>query len=394
MKYIVLYKLYSISMKINFYLILCLSLCLIACSNSNNKKAMADVHYTEVGIRDIPVYQTYIGETSGCSNVDITTRVDGWLMASHFTEGTFVTKGQLLYTIDDLPLQTQVDAAKATLAEANTRLIKAKSDYDRIKPLADINALSKRELDNAQAVYNAARSEVEIAEAQLRRTEIELSYTKITAPKSGLIGMSNVSTGAFVSKGTGTFTTISDIEQISVTFSITENDYLIFRKMMMKSGDDIGKKPDIPITLILNDGAVFSDKGWLDVIDRGINPTTGSMLVSAMFDNKEHLLRPGQYAKIRIQVGTLKDAVIVPQSAVNQMQNLYQVVVLTAENKLEPRMVEVGERIGSNWVVKSGLTAGEKVVSLGNVNLIKADIPLNPVVLQWDYDKTLNDELK
>jgi len=385
-------------MKIKFYVVSCLFLCLYGCSGTDSgKKVLPDVRFTEVGIRDIPVNQTYVGQTYGLSDIDIQARVDGWLTGIHFKEGTFVSKGQLLYTIDDLSIQTKVDAAKASLAEANTKLVKAKSDYERIKPLADMNALSKRELDNAIASYDAALSEVDIAEARLKNNEIELGYTRITAPITGLIGISKMQVGAYVSRGIGAsqaLNTISEIDKIRVRFSITENNYLSFRKAIMESGGDlIGKKQNIPITLILNDGTVYPETGQLDIVDREINPATGAMLVQAIFDNKENMLRPGQFVKIRIQTEVLKDALVVPQSTVNQMQNIYQVVVLTAENKLETRIVEVGDRIGSNWIIKKGVSAGEKVVTVGNISLIKADIPLNPVDMNWDYDKTMNDNL-
>ena len=198
------------------------------------------------------------------------------------------------------------------------------------------------------------------------------------------------SSSATVELAAKALNTISEIDKIRVRFSINENNYLSFRKAILESGEAPDKKKqNIPITLILNDGTVYPETGHLDIIDREINPTTGALLVQAIFDNKEKMLRPGQFVKIRIRTETLKDAVVVPQSAVNQMQNIYQVFVLTSENKLEPRIVEVGDRIGSNWVVEKGLSAGEKVVTLGNVNLIKADIPLNPVDMGWDYDKTM-----
>jgi membrane fusion protein (multidrug efflux system) len=384
-------------MKIKVYVILSLLFCLYSCTNTDNsKKGAPDVHFTEVGIRDIPLFQTYVGQTYGLSDIDIQARVDGWLMGIHFEEGTFVSKGQLLYTIDDLSIQTKVDASRASLAEANTKLVKAKSDYDRIKPLADMNALSKRDLDNAIAMYDAAKSEVEIAESRLKSSEIELGYTRITAPITGLIGISKAQVGAYVSRGVGAsqaLNTISQIDKIKVRFSITENNYLSFRKAIAESGEALaGKKQNIPVTLLLNDGTIYPETGHLDIIDREINPTTGALLVQAIFDNNEKILRPGQFVKVRLQVETLKDAIVVPQSAVNQMQNVYQVFILTQENKLETRIVEVGDRVGSNWVIKKGLSAGEKVVTLGNVNLIKADVPLNPVDMQWDYDKTMNDQ--
>jgi len=380
-------------MQRKFYIILSLLFCLCACFDANkNKNASPDVHFTEVGVCDIPLFQTYVGQTYGLSDIDIQARVDGWLTGIHFKEGTFVTKGQLLYTIDDLPIQAKVDASRASLAEANTKLVKAKSDYDRVKPLADINALSKRDLDNALAMYDAAKSEVEIAEARLKSSEIELGYTRITAPITGLIGISKVQVGAYVSRGIGAsqaLNTISEIEKIRVRFSITENNYLSFRKIILEGGEVApGKEPGIPITLILNDGTVYHETEPL-TIDREISPTTGALQVQAVFDNKDKLLRPGQFVKIRLQVELLKDAIVVPQAAVNQMQNVYQVFILTSENKLEARMVEVGERVGSNWVIKNGLAAGERVVALGNVNLVKADIPLNPVDMKWDYERTM-----
>ncbi len=350
-----------------------------------------DVHYTEVGVRTIPMFQTYVGQVYGLSDIDILSRVDGWLTGIHFKEGTHITKGQLLYTIDDLPIKTKISAAKASLAEANSRLVKSKADYDRVKPLAEMNALSKRELDNAFATLEAAKAEVKMAKAQLKNCEIELGYTRITAPISGLIGMSRLHVGDYVSRGLGAsqaLNTISEIQQIRVKFAVSENNYLEFRRAIKAKGDKM--KENIPMSLILNDGSVYPETGRLDIIDREINPTTGAILVQAIFDNKDNFLRPGQYVKVSIKTGQLDSAIIVPQSTVNQMQNIYQVFILNKDNKLEARIVEVGERIGTNWVIKKGLTAGERVATLGNLSILKADAPVNAIDMKWNYDETPN----
>lgn len=371
---------------------LCLLCGLYSCKNGVGSKRMSrDVHYTEVGVRTIPMFQTYVGQVYGLSDIDILSRVDGWLTGIHFKEGTHITKGQLLYTIDDLPIKTKISAAKASLAEANSRLVKSKADYDRVKPLAEMNALSKRELDNAFATLEAAKAEVKMAKAQLKNCEIELGYTRITAPISGLIGMSRLHVGDYVSRGLGAsqaLNTISEIQQIRVKFAVSENNYLEFRRAIKAKGDKM--KENIPMSLILNDGSVYPETGRLDIIDREINPTTGAILVQAIFDNKDNFLRPGQYVKVSIKTGQLDSAIIVPQSTVNQMQNIYQVFILNKDNKLEARIVEVGERIGTNWVIKKGLTAGERVATLGNLSILKADAPVNAIDMKWNYDETPN----
>ncbi len=382
--------------KLKYFLALFFLCGLYSCSNIENKqKVSPDVYFTEVGVRTVPVFQTFVGQTYGLSDIAIQSRVEGWITGIYFKEGSFVKKGDLLYTIDDLPTQTKIDAAKASLAEANINLVRAKSDYDRVKPLADMNALSKRDLDNAVASYDAAKSEVEIAKAVLKNNQIEHGYTRIVSPITGLIGMSKVQIGDYVSRGIGAsqaLNTVSEIDQIRVRFSITENDYLTFRRAIIANGGKLSSDNELPMTLILTDGTIYPEQGRFDIIDREINATTGALLIQAIFENKERILRPGQFVKVRIQTEILDNAIIVPQSTVNQMQNIYQVFVLNPKNKLEARIVEVGDRIGKNWVIKSGLKQGEKIVNVGNIAVIKGDAVVRPIDMKWNYDDALNTE--
>lgn len=255
-----------------------------------------------------------------------------------------------------------------------------------------MNALSKRQLDSAYATLRSAESEVEIAKSQLTNYEIELGYTRISAPISGLIGMTAVHVGDYVTTGESSsqvLNTISDIQQVRVKFSITEDDYLNFYRAGKVGSDNTSVK--LPITITLADGSAYPEPGTFDFANREINPSTGSMLLQAIFDNHDQFLRPGQFVKVRVQTGEIKDAVIVPQSTVTQIQNTYQVTVLTDNNTLETRMVDVGDRIGNNWIITKGLSKGERVAALGNQALLRSNVPVNPVDMKWNYDQGVSD---
>jgi membrane fusion protein, multidrug efflux system len=351
-----------------------------------------DVNVVAAGQRAMPVYSEYVGQTLGETDVEIRPRVEGWVTGVYFKEGSSVRKGQLLYTIDDQPLRNQIDQANGQLAEANTRLVRDKNDLDRVRPLAEINALSKRDLDAAEANYKASKSEVSVAQAKLRNAHIELSYTRITAPLSGIIGISKVQVGDFVSPQASTpINTVSSLGDVRVRFSITENEYLKFIRRHTDSGQTRrpGEGRKVPIQLILSDGTPFPEPGTIDLANRQIDPETGSLLMQASFQNKSGLLRPGQYVKVKAMVEEVPDAVLVPQQAVNQMQNIFQVFVVNDSNKITPRIVQPGIRVGRNWIITDGLKAGEKVAMIGNA-VIKPNSVIKPVLMAWDYDSTVS----
>lgn len=360
-------------------------------SDKKDPKAVPsfDVNVVPVGTKTVPVFKEYVGQTYGKSDVSIQSRVDGWITGIHFKEGDYVKQGQLLYTIDDQPIQNKIEAASARLAQANTQLVRTKADLDRVQPLADMNALSKRDLDAAKAAYNAAKEEVNIAQAGLQNSKLELSYTRITAPISGIIGLSKMQVGDYVGKlGSAPLNTVSSTDRVRVRFSVSETEFLTYLKAVSekKSGE---LSPNMPVSLLLSDGTVYDEPGSIDLANREIDPQTGSIIVQALISNTKAILRPGQYVKLKVKTGEYADALLVPQQAVNQLQNIYQVFVLNDSSKLTPTIIQVGERVGSNWIIKSGITAQTKVAVIGSA-VIKPNTPVKPVMMRWSYDSTSN----
>ena len=351
-------------------------------------KPIPEVNVVNVGVATVPIMKEYVAQTYGKADIAIQSRVDGWVTGIHFKEGSFVKQGQLLYTIDDQPIQTRIDAANARLAQVNTQLVKAKSDLERVEPLTAMNALSKRDLDAARAAYQAAQYEVEVAKASLQNSKIELSYTRITAPVSGYIGISKYQIGDYVGKlGAAALNTISNTEKSRVRLSVTEAEFLAYLKAIAankKNALEVAR----PVNLLLSDGTVYNETGTIDLANREIDPATGSIIIQAVFPNPSAILRPGQYVKLRMQTGNVENAILVPQQAVIALQNIYQVLVVTDSSKVVPVMVKPGMRVGANWIITEGLTADKKVAIVGNA-IVKPNSVIKPVNFPWNYSNTL-----
>jgi membrane fusion protein (multidrug efflux system) len=367
-----------------------LLLSLVSCKDDESKKqdVSPDVNVVVAGKESLPVFSEYVGQTYGLADINIQPRIEGWITGMYFKEGSLVQKGSLLYTIDDESTLNQVDAAKADLARAQTLMIKNKSDLDRVVPLAEMNALSQRDLDASTAAYEASKNEVKVSEARLANMKIQLSYTRMLAPITGIIGISKVQVGEYVSKQalTNGINEISSLGEVRVRFPVSENDYLVFVRRY-KADPDANNFAAIPVELILGDGSVFGEKGNLQLTNRQIDPATGSILVQAIFKNAQGILRPGQYVRVRFQTDEYKNAVVIPQQAVNQLQNIYQVYLLTDSNKIKPAIIKVGSRVGSNWVVQEGLKEGDKVAILGS-GFVNTSMIVKPVEVKWNYDST------
>jgi membrane fusion protein, multidrug efflux system len=367
----------------------CLLILISSCKEEEKKTAVSpEVNVVVAGKENIPVYNEYVGEVYGLSDVNIDPRVQGWITGIYFKEGSLVQKGSLLYTIDDQPFLNSVDAAKAEVARTQTLMDNKRSELDRVKPLAEMNALSQRDLDDAKASYAAAQNEVQIANSRLANAQIELGYTRITAPITGIIGISKVQIGDYVkqiSAGNG-INAISSLGDVRVRFPISENDYLNFQREFNKD-PKANNFREVPVELILGDGTVFGEKGNLQLTNRQIDPNTGSILIQALFKNSSGVLRPGQYVKVRFRAGEFKDAVLIPQQSVNQLQNVFQVFLLTDSNKLKPTLIKVGSRVGSNWIVTDGIKEGDKIVIVGST-FLNPTMVVKPVMLKWNYDST------
>ena len=362
------------------------SAALVACSHEKEQKQalIPEVKVVAAVSRSLPVYTEFTGETYGQADVAIIARADGPVTGIHFKEGQSVQKGQLLYTIDDPQLKNALQIARSQLTAQQVLLAKAKSDFDRVEPLARINALSKRDLDAARAQYEAQLSVVDAAGASYTNAQVQESYTRIESPITGVIGISRVAVGDFVSRSSQPLSTVSSTDDMRIRFTISENEFLRYQKEMAARQD---KRP-IELDVVLSDGSLFPAKAVVDFADRSIDPMTGSMLVQARLENKNGLLRPGQFVKVRAQSDQLDNAVLVPQQAVRQLQTLYQVMVIDKDNILTPRPVKPGRRIGSNWVITEGLKPGERVGMVGNA-IIQPGKPVVPVAMPWSYDSTL-----
>ena len=325
----------------------------------------------EAARKDVPLSIEMVGTTLGTQDVAIRARVEGFLESIDFQEGTFVQKGDLLYTIDAQPFQAKLVEAQSQLAAAQTNLAKAESDLARIRPLAEMKAVSEQDLDGAVAMEAAARAGVQASEAAVDLAEINLSYTRIMAPITGLIGLTKARPGEFVGRDPSpvVLNTLSDIEPIRVRFSISEREYLIMARTYLAKHDGDGRsdlsgeKSDL--ILILADGSVHEHMGQAIAAAQSIDQETGTFTVDASFPNPGGLLLPGQFARIRAMYQTLEDVVVIPRQAISEMQSLFRVYVVNSSNVVEAKEVELGPVTGDDVVIESGLGAGEMVIVEG-----------------------------
>ncbi|MGL2962732.1 efflux RND transporter periplasmic adaptor subunit [Flavobacterium sp. RSB2_4_14] len=345
-----------------------------------------EVSVVQVLQQDVNLESEYTGQTFGQSDIQINPRVDGVIESLNFKEGSVVTKGELLYTIDPLPYQAKLSQAEGALAEVEARLAKTKSDYDMMVPLAKMNAVSQRELIAAKSSYNASLASLKASKANLDNARIELGYCRIVAPISGLIGISKVRQGDYVRPGaTSVLNTISDLGDVRVRFTMSEQEYLrIFREVSKK--DSSLKGAGKTVSLTLSDGSLYSETGKISFADRQIDPTTGAVTFEAGFANPDRLIRPGQYVKIGVVTDIRKNALLIPQRSVIEMQGIFQVYVLDKDNKVEMKIIQVGPAYKDSYVVIDGLTADDKV-AMGGTSLLKNGSVITPKLTEWSPGK-------
>ncbi len=356
-----------------------------SCSEEQKKQLPPpDVKVVEVVQKDITNKVDFVGEVYGFQDISIRARVSGFLDGIHFKEGSHVKKGQLLYSIDPQPFEAEVAAQQSTLAEAKSVYAKAQSDLKRYKPLAETNAVSQADLDGAQLQFEAAEAKVEAAKANLEIAQIKLGYAKIYSPIDGVIGKSLAKVGEVVGQAPLiVLNTVSNMKDIHVEFFLPENQYLRTAQILRASPELIkeSEEHDGLLELVLADGSVHGYKGSINFIDRGVNSTTGTILIQTTFKNPDGLIRPGQYAKVRIPVN-YNNAIIIPQKCVRELQGQYSVFSVNAENKVETRQIEVGTKVGDMWIVTKGLNAGEKVLIEG-LQKVRNGVTVSPEVVEF-----------
>lgn len=340
-----------------------------------------DVMVYQTEAQEVPIYQEFVGQLFGFKDIAIRARVEGFLEGIHFQEGSEVKKGTFLYTLESQPFKEKVAAQMSKLAGAKTMLVKTESDLNRIRPLAEQNAVSESDLDSAVANYKASMAMVEAEEANLRAVKIQLGYTKIYSPITGIIGKTKAKVGDFVGRSPNPviLNMVSRTDTILVEFFITESQYLRIARYYLSGDASTDNTIRANLELILADGSVYGHKGRADFINREVDPTTGAMLIQASFPNPDGLLRPGQFGKVKVKVRVVEDGILIPQRCVTELQGFYSVFVVDESNRIKRKQVKVGPRIKQFRLVTEGLKSGEKVVYEG-LQKVKDGAIIRPVV--------------
>jgi membrane fusion protein, multidrug efflux system len=340
------------------------SLALVACGDKPAPSPVTPtVEVVQVAQRDVPIYMEWIGSLDGNVNAVIRPQVTGYLVKQNYREGDFVKQGQPLFEIDPRTFESAVEEAKGLRAQQVARFETTRANLDRIKPLAALNAVSQKDLDDATGAHLSAKAQLEAADASLKTAKLNLGFTKIVSPVTGIAGIAKAQIGDLLSPSMTTeLTTVSTVDPIKVYFNISEREYLKIANAALAAGS----KPErVPLELFLVDGSLYPQQGKVAVLNRQVDTSTGTFKVAALFPNPDNLLRPGQYGKIRATMSVDKGALLVPQRAVTEIQGKYLVAVVGADNKVDIRPVTVGERIGTEWIVSKGLQPGEQVVAEG-----------------------------
>ena len=320
------------------------------------------VQVVEAMQRDVPIYMEWVATLDGNINAVIRPQVTGYLIRQNYREGDLIKQGQMMFELDPRTFEAAVDEAKGIRAQKVARFDTTSANLARIKPLAEKNAVSQKDLDDATGAFQSAKAELEAADANLKTAKLNLGFTRITSPITGIAGIAKAQIGDLLSPSGDALTTVSSVDPIKVYFNVSEQEYL----KVANAANAAGKTPkDVPLDLILVDGSTYPHQGKVAVLNRQADVTTGTFKVAALFPNENNLLRPGQFGRVRATTKVVKDALLVPQRAVTEMQGKFLLAVVGADNKVDIRPVVVGDRIGSDWLIAEGLKPGEKVIAEG-----------------------------
>jgi membrane fusion protein, multidrug efflux system len=355
---------------------------LTGCMSGSDQKAIQpqEVQIVTVVSQPVPVAFPFGGQTESSHQVEIVARVSGFLQKISYKEGDVVQEGQILFVMDQKPFLTQVAAAKGTVENRKAQLWTAKASYDRIKPLAELDAASKSDLDNATGQLHSAQASVYEAEAQLEKAKLDLSYAIIRSPIRGVTGKSMLREGAYLSVvgQSSQLTYVAKIDPIWVTFNISQNDQALFEREVQAGRLAPPKGHQYEVEVELGDGTRYPYGGKVNFADPSFSKDTGSFQIRASLSNPKGVLRPGMFVKVYFKGAQRLNAVVVPQKAVQQSANGHVVFVVNDEGLAEARPVKVGEWIGNNWLIQEGLKAGDRVIVTGFQKLAPG-MPVKPV---------------
>jgi membrane fusion protein, multidrug efflux system len=368
--------------------LLCASLLVFAalagCSSKEEKPAPPPPGVTIAPVlqKEVPIHQEWVGTMAGNVDADIRPKVDGFLLKRVYTEGSYVQKGQPMFELDPRQAQAGVEQAQGKLERARASLAQAQIDVKRYTPLVAQRAVSQAELDKALSMERAATAEVDADQAVLDNAKLNLGWTTVTSPISGIAGVAKVAVGDLMTPNT-VMTTISNVDPIYVDVNIAEQDYLRFRR---EKPTGTGNQN---LELILGDSSVYPHRGRVLFLNREVDSRTGTIQVRGEFPNPGNVLRPGQYARVRAVTEVRKGALLIPQQAVSELQGVYQVGVVGSDNKVAIKTVKLGPQFGDMWVVESGLEAGENVVVDG-LQRVKTGVTVAPTPFKDTQTNTLN----
>jgi len=318
--------------------------------------------------KDVPVVREWVGLTYGMVNADILAQVSGYLLSQHYVDGSLVKKGQLLFQIDPRPFKAAFDQAVGELEKAKAALIRDEANAKRAVDLLKKNVISREQYDDQIQAFESSKAAVAAAEASVEQARLNLEFTSITAPVEGLAGIAKAQVGNLIGPSSGTLTTVTMVDPIKAKFFISENEYLTYVKPYFGDPQDLVKvaqRGGLGLQILLSDNTIYPHPGRLLAINNQVSQNTGSLQVEAEFPNPGNILRAGQFARVRGVTRWEKDALLVPQRAINDLQGNAQIAVIGADGKVDLRIVETGASFASMQVVSKGLSPGENVVVEG-----------------------------
>lgn len=360
-------------------LVAALMLITAGCGNASKATGPAPpmpVEVAEVIQRDVPIYSEWVATLDGYVNAEIRPRVSGHIIRQNYVEGSMVSKDQVLFEIDPRPFRASLHQAKAQLAQAQAQLGKATLDVERDTPLARARAIPQSQLDNDVQARLAAAAQVDAAKAIVEQAELNLEFTKVTSLVNGFAGIATVQLGNLVGPES-ILTSVSQLDPIKCFFTVSEREFLDFRRRFPTPQSLEEQRKRIPLQLLLADGSIYEHSGRISFSDREFNASTGAIRVAGVFANPANLLRPGGFGRVRFSTRTQTGALLVPQRAVTELQGSYQVAVVGSDNKVAIRPVTVADRVGAMWIITQGLKAGERVIVEG-LQKVRAGAEVSP----------------
>ena len=354
---------------------------LCACGTKPSPKpSPPSVCVAPVTQQNVAIYGEWVASLEGYTNANIQPEVSGYLIHQSYREGSFVHKGDVLFEIDPRPFQAALDQANGQLAQSRGQLAQAQAqlglatiNVNRDTPLAAAHAVAISQLDTDrqtqkqdEALIKTDQANIEAAQAAVETAQINLGFTEVRSLIDGIAGIATTQIGNLVSPTT-VLTSVSQVQPVKVYFPISEQEYLSLAGRVRFTGqpDLLQPTSPVPLQLTLANGEVYKHSGRILFADRQVNQQTGTITIVGAFSNPGNILRPGQYGRIRAMTATRKGALLIPQSAVSQLQGRYQVAIVDPHNRVTIRNVEPGERVGQLWVINAGLTSGERVISEG-----------------------------